>query len=48
VALLVYWLAAQVLGQWEDAGAIMWVAGFLTFEFSFFRLWKEYGAQPAA
>lgn len=45
---IVFWLASQIFGEWEDAGAITWVVGFLTVEFSFLRQWKTLSAQPSA
>ena len=37
---MVLYLCGQVFGNWEDAGAIIWVAGVITAQVSFSRQWK--------
>lgn len=39
---VVYSLASQVFGEWEDAGAILWVIASVTYEVSCRRAWRRF------
>lgn len=38
----IYFLAAQIFGEWEDSGSILWVIGYLSFLVFFSRAWCRF------
>jgi hypothetical protein len=38
----VYSLASQVFGEWEDAGAILWVIASVAYQINYRRAWKRF------
>ena len=41
---IVFSRSAQIFGDWEDSGEITWFIGFMIFELSFSRQWKNLDA----
>jgi uncharacterized membrane protein YjjB (DUF3815 family) len=39
---IVYSLASQVFGEWEDAGAILWVIASVAYQINYRRAWKRF------
>jgi len=38
----VYYLASQVFGEWEDAGAILWVIAIVAYQVNYRRFWRRF------
>ena len=38
----VYSLASQVFGEWEDAGAILWVIASVAYQINYRRAWRRF------
>jgi hypothetical protein len=38
----VYSLASQVFGEWEDAGAILWVIAIVAYQINYRRAWRRF------
>ena len=39
---IVYSLASQVFGEWEDAGAILWVIASVAYQVNYRRAWRRF------
>ena len=39
---IVYSLASQVFGEWEDAGAILWVIAGVAYQVNYTRAWRRF------
>ena len=39
---IVYYLASQVFGEWEDAGAVLWVIASVAYQINYRRAWKRF------
>ena len=39
---VVYYLASQVFGEWEDAGAILWVIASVAYQVNYRRAWRRF------
>ena len=39
---IVYYLASQVFGEWEDAGAVLWAIASIAYQINYRRAWKRF------
>ena len=40
----IYYLASQVFGEWEDAGALLWVIAGIAYQINYRRAWRRFDA----
>jgi hypothetical protein len=39
---IVYYLASQVFGEWEDAGLVLWAIASVAYQFNYRRAWRRF------
>jgi uncharacterized membrane protein YjjB (DUF3815 family) len=39
---IVYYLASQVFGEWEDAGLVLWAIASVAYQINYRRAWKRF------
>ena len=41
---IVYYLASQVFGEWEDAGLVLWAIASVAYQINYRRAWRRFDA----